>query len=226
MTDISEQEKGSEQLPPFSEQLAQQLGGVRGLIESGIPVVVFVLGNVLFGYLKVPSALNWAIGCAVASALVIAAYRLWRKQTVRHAVNGLVGIAIGAYLAWKTGDAKAFYLPGIITNVVYGVVLLGSVLVGKPIIGYVWAVVANGGKQDWSARMELVRTFRWVTCFWAALFLVKGGIQYALWASEAASATALGIARLGLGYPPWVLGLAVTAWAVRRAGRPVNPATA
>ena len=34
-----------EQLPPFAEQMAQQLGGWRGLIESGIPVAVFVLVN-------------------------------------------------------------------------------------------------------------------------------------------------------------------------------------
>ena len=30
-------EPDTEQLPPFSEQMAQQLGGWRGLVESGVP---------------------------------------------------------------------------------------------------------------------------------------------------------------------------------------------
>src|SRR4051794_9702960 len=37
-----------DRLPSFSEQLADQLGGVRGLVESGIPVLVFVVANILW----------------------------------------------------------------------------------------------------------------------------------------------------------------------------------
>ena len=38
---------GEEPLPSFSEQLADQLGGWRGLIESSIPVTVFVIANIV-----------------------------------------------------------------------------------------------------------------------------------------------------------------------------------
>ena len=95
------------------------------------------------------TALYWAIGGAVGSALAIGAYRLARKQPVRHAVNGLFGIAIGAFLAWRTGDAKDFYLPGILLTFGQAAVLLLSVAVRKPLIGYVWGVMANKGKHDW-----------------------------------------------------------------------------
>ena len=37
-----------------------------------------------------------------------------QRKPVRHAVNGLFGIAIGAFIAWRTGEARDFYLPGII----------------------------------------------------------------------------------------------------------------
>ena len=30
----------------FSEQLADQLGGVRGIVESGLPVLIFVVVNI------------------------------------------------------------------------------------------------------------------------------------------------------------------------------------
>ena len=33
-------------LPSIAEQMAEQLGGWRGMVESSIPVVVFVLLNV------------------------------------------------------------------------------------------------------------------------------------------------------------------------------------
>ena len=39
--------EGEEPLPSFAEQMADQLGGWRGLVESSIPVVVFVLANII-----------------------------------------------------------------------------------------------------------------------------------------------------------------------------------
>src|SRR5262245_37954625 len=85
-----------ERLPSFSEQLADQLGGVRGLVESGIPVLVFVVTNILW-------SLRPAIVVAAGSAVAIAVWRLTRKESIRHAVNGLFGISLGAIIAWKTG---------------------------------------------------------------------------------------------------------------------------
>ena len=35
-------------MPTFSEQVADQLGGVRGMVESSIPVLAFVLVNVVW----------------------------------------------------------------------------------------------------------------------------------------------------------------------------------
>ena len=98
-----------EPLPSMSEQIAEQLGGVRGLIESSLPVLAFVVFNVVLGDAVVGldkrTALYWAIAGSVISAVGIGVFRLIRKQPVRHAVNGLFGIAIGAFLAWRTGQA-------------------------------------------------------------------------------------------------------------------------
>ena len=97
--------RSREVLPTFSEQVADQLGGVRGMVESSVPVLAFVLVNIIW-------SLTPALIVAVALALGIAAYRLLRKQSVRHAINGLFGIAIGALLAWKTGDAEGLLPAG------------------------------------------------------------------------------------------------------------------
>jgi hypothetical protein len=201
----------SETLPTFSEQLSEQLGGVRGVLESGIPVAVFVIVNI-FG------ALNLAIIIGVASALALAIYRLARKESIRNAINGLLGIGIGAFIAWKTGSARDFYLPGIIMSGVYGLAMLASVPLRRPLIGWVWSLLAAGGSTRWREQPRMVRLFNRLTIIWALTYLAKVGLQAALFQATSADdpATALGVARLVLGYPPYALLLAYTAWSVRR----------
>ena len=210
-----------EPLPSMSEQVSEQLGGVRGLVESSIPVLLFVLLNVALGsaLLDLPkrTALYWAIGGAVASAVLIGVYRLARKEPIRHAVNGLVGIAIGAYLAWRTGDAKNFYLPGILLTLGQVAILVVSVLVRKPIIGYAWGVLANGGKQDWFADSKLFRTFQWLTLVWAGSLFIRAGVQGYFYLAD--EANAIGIARILISWPIYAGTLIFTVWAVRRVTR-------
>ncbi|MEU7902116.1 DUF3159 domain-containing protein [Actinoplanes sp. NPDC049118] len=207
-----------EPFPSMSEQISEQLGGVRGLIESSIPVLAFVLLNVLLGEtfldLGKKTALYWAIGGSLGSAVAIGVYRLARKQSVRHAVNGVLGVAIGAFLAWRTGDAKNFYLPGILLTLGQVVVLVASVAVRRPIIGYVWGVLANGGKHDWFDNARLFRTFQWLTLVWAASLFVRAGVQGWLWLAD--EANAIGIVRILISWPIYAATFAYTAWAVHR----------
>jgi hypothetical protein len=203
--------EAEEPLPTFSEQLASQLGGVRGVVESGIPVLIFVIAKLIW-------PLKAALIVSVGSALAIAVWRLTRRQTVRHAVNGLVGILFGAFLAWRTGSAKAFYLPGILISLGYGVALLVSVVVRRPLVGWVWSVLVTGGNTEWRHDRRLVRLFSWLTVLWAVVYLVKVGIQAVVFQHTSATdpGTVLGILRLALGYPPYLLLIAITVWAVRR----------
>jgi len=211
-------EPAEEPFPSMSEQISEQLGGVRGLIESSVPVLAFVVLNVLLGEagldLGKKTALYWAIGGSVGSALAIGVYRLTRKQPIRHAVNGLFGIAIGAFLAWRTGDAKNFYLPGILLTLGQVVLLIGSVTVRRPIIGYVWGVLANGGKHDWFDNPRLFRTFQWLTLLWAASLFVRAGVQG--WLYLADQANAIGVVRILISWPIYAATFAFTAWAVHR----------
>jgi len=212
-----------DRLPSFSEQLADQLGGVRGLVESGIPVLVFVVANILW-------ALRPAIIVAAASAVVIAVWRLTRKESIRHAMNGLFGISLGAIIAWKTGSAKNFYLPGILLSLGYGLAMLASVALRVPLIGWVWALLADKGSTAWRSDKAMVRTFSWLTVVWALTYLVKTGIQALIFTNtpDGDPGVALGIARLALGYPPYLLLIAITVWVVKRnhprAARPAAPA--
>ena len=202
-----------EVLPTFSEQVADQLGGVRGMVESSVPVLAFVIVNILW-------SLTPALVVAIATALGIAAYRLHRRESVRHALNGLFGIGIGALLAWKTGSPKAFYLPGILYTLGYGLAMVGSVIAGRPLVGWIWSLVADRGGVRWRVDQGLRRIFAWLTLVWAATFFAKVLVNVLVWnaagLTEDQQATILGIMRIALGFPPYALLLALTVWAVRR----------
>jgi Protein of unknown function (DUF3159) len=199
-----------ERLPTFAEQMSEQLGGWRGLVESSIPVAVFVVVNLAW-------QLRPAIFAACAVALVIAAVRLVQRRPIRHAVNGLVGVGIGAVIALRSGEARDFYLPGILYGYGYAAALLLSAAVRQPLVGWLWSVIVAGGRSDWRGDARLVRTFTWLTLLWGAVWLAKVGVQHLLYQANAEDA--LGVARLLLGYPPYALLLAVTIWTVRRVTR-------
>ncbi|MGV9211980.1 DUF3159 domain-containing protein [Micromonospora sp. RB23] len=203
-----------EALPTIAEQMADQLGGWRGLVESSIPVVVFVLANII-------GDLRPAVIASVAVALLIAGLRLAQRRPIRHAVNGLFGVGIGAAIAWRTGNERDFYLPGILYGIGYGVVLLISAAVRQPLVGWIWSVLVAKGRSEWRADPKLVQTFTRLTVLWGVVWLAKVGVQAGLYLAH--QDTALGVARLALGYPPYALLLLITVWTVRRVTRESQP---
>jgi hypothetical protein len=211
------QPEDDERLPSFTEQMADQLGGWRGLVESSVPVVVFVLVNVI-------TDLNPALIASVGVALAIAGLRLAQRRPIRHALNGLFGVGIGALMAWRTGNEKDFYLPGILYGIGYGLALLASVAIRQPLVGWIWSVIVAGGKSEWRTDAKLIRTFSWLTVLWGVVWLAKVGVQAGFYVAD--MDTALGVARLVLGYPPYLLLLAITVWTVRRVTRDAEPVEA
>jgi hypothetical protein len=200
-------------LPTFSEQVASQLGGVRGMLESSIPVLAFVLVNIIW-------SLTPALVVAVGLALALAGYRLARREPVRHALNGLFGIGIGALLAWKTGSPQDFYLPGIIYTLCYGIAMVASVFARRPLVagcGLSWPTrdssvgVTTKACAASSARLTVV----WAATFFAKV-LVNFWVYFADGLTDDQKASILGIMRIALGFPPYALLLALTVWAVRR----------
>jgi hypothetical protein len=203
-----------ERLPSIAEQMAEQLGGWRGLVESSIPVVVFVIANIV-------GELRPAVIASVTVALLIAALRLAQRRPVRHAVNGLFGVAIGAAIAWRTGDERDFYLPGILYGIGYGVALLVSAAVRQPLVGWIWSVLLAKGRSEWRDDPRMVKAFTSLTVLWGVVWLAKVGVQAGLYLAH--QDTALGVARLALGYPPYALLLLITVWTVRRVTRENEP---
>jgi hypothetical protein len=173
--------------------LAQAIGGWRGLIDSALPSTVFLVTYLLSGQALMPSV--WA---AVGSGALVAAWRLLRRQPVRQVAGGFVGVAFCGWLASRTGSAADFYLPGLLLNLGYAVVLSVSALVGHPAVGY-FVGALTGDTGGWRSEPTLRRAYTTVTWMVAAMFALRLAVQAPLYYLGAVAA--LGVAKLAMGWP-------------------------
>lgn len=185
---------------PAAPTLWEQMGGPMGMLDSGLPVVVFVLVNAI-------TSLGWAIGAALAAGLIIAGVRLVRHKPVTQAVAGLFGVGLAAFIAYRTGSAKGYFLFGIWSFVAYGGALLISILVRWPLIGVLWEGV-NGRGSTWRADRKLVRRYDYATAVWVLVFAARFAVQNRLYTANEVGW--LATARLLMGYPLYLLAIVAT----------------
>jgi Protein of unknown function (DUF3159) len=204
--------------PPRRERefptMLEQMGGVQGVVASTIPVAVFVVANVAFG-------LQPALIAALVAAVAVAVWRVVRKQALQPAVSGFLGVGVAAFIAYRTGEARGFYLPGLLFSATCGLAFLVSMLVRWPLAGVIWHAV-NGDGQSWRTDPRLMRAYTFATALWTLVFVARVVVQG--WLYNADEETLLGIARLAMGYPLVGLALLGTVWAVRRARSDPAPA--
>ena len=215
MTDAADDQR----LPPAKPTplLVESIGGWRGLVDSGLPVVVFVAVNAFAG-------LRAAIWAAIGVGVVLFGVRLARKETVQQALSGFFGILIAAFIANRTGEAKGFFLLGIWASFAYAGVFLVSVLARWPLVGLIWEYVDGRGiGTAWRKDRALMRVYTWCTLLWVVVFLARGLVQRYLYDQDATGW--LAFARLAMGYPFTIGALAVSVLAVRRVRKAHEPET-
>lgn len=179
---------------PF-DALLTRAGGVRGLIATALPVAVFGLTNALSGLMP-------AIIASVGAAALVTGWQLVRRESVRPAVLGFLGVALCAAFAFVTGRAKDFYLPGIWMYLGLAIVFTASVLIRRPIIGVLWAWV-TGRDDTWRRTPRVRRAFDAVTAVMAVVSWTRFLVQYYLYDTDQAGL--LAVARIAMGWPIFVV---------------------
>jgi hypothetical protein len=187
------------------------VGGPLGMAETAIPGVAFVAVYPFAG--TTPAAV---VALAIAAALAVV--RLARRETPRHALSGVVGVAFGAFIATHSGKAENFFLPGLLANAAYASAFLISVAIRRPLVGYVVGAV-DGEGVGWRDDPRRVKAFTRASWVWAGLFLLRLAVQLPLYLAGAV--VALGVAKTAMGLPLFALGLWLT---YRLARPPASPA--
>ena len=197
------------------DKVINALGGKKGLIDSGVPAVVFLI---VFNLTK---ELNTAIWAALSLSMTLAIIRLIMKDTIQHSVSGVIGVLICAYFANRSGNASDFYIPKLLTNLGYGTVYLIANLVGWPILGLVLGPLL-GENLTWRnnpARKKMYIKASWI---WVAMFFTRFAVQFPIYLSK--DVNLLGTVNLAMGYPLFIA-TAYATWLVIKAGPPVQKVT-
>lgn len=177
------------------EKVLQAFGGKKGLIDSGIPAVIFL---VVF---NVADALRPALISAIAVSALLTIIRLARRETVQHAMSGFIGVLICAWFADRTGNASDLYIPKLLTNLGYGTVYLIGNLVGWPIMGLVLGPIL-GENLKWRNHPERKRAYTLASWLWVAMFFTRIAVQYPIY--RTGNVNLLGTVNLAMGYPLFI----------------------
>ncbi len=192
--------------------LLEQMGGISGLIYSSLPVLVFVPVSSLFGLMP-------AVISALAVAALILVWRLVRKESAQPAVSGFMGVGICALIAYLMGESKGYFLLGIWSSLFWAAVFLLSVLIRRPVVGYIWGWV-NGHDRAWRGIRRAVVAFDIATITWVLVFASRFVVQRHLY--DADQTGLLGVARIAMGWPLTAVAALVTYLAIRSAQRALH----
>jgi Protein of unknown function (DUF3159) len=198
----------SDRDPAALPSLAEMIGGPLGMAETSLPAVAFVVAYTASG-----SDTNTAAAVAVGLALVLTVARLARRESPRHALSGLIGVAFAAFIATRSGKAENFFLPGLLANAAYASALIISLAVRRPLVGIIVATL-DGEDERWREDPQRMRAFVRATWMWAGLFLLRLVVQLPLYLAGAV--VALGVVRTAMGLPLFGIGIWLTWLLVRR----------
>jgi hypothetical protein len=195
------------------ELLNKAIGGWRGLIDSALPSMLFI---VIFVFQK---NLNNALIASLALGAVLLVIRLIERKSLTQVFSGFLGLSISVFLTWRTKDASNFFLTGIVTNAIYGFFLLISVLIRKPLIGYLVGSLV-GDTSGWLKHPLLVRAYTTVTWLWVAVFGLRLLVQIPLYLND--SIALLGSVKIFMGWPLYLFAVWLTYQIVQTARAKIN----
>lgn len=201
---------------PLGTALLGSVGGVRGIVESVLPTLVFLVLHLVTKDL----VLSTLIPVGVGVLFVIA--RAATKSPVSSAITGVVILGVTAALAIVTKDADNNFLPGLILNSVLLAAMALSLLVRRPLVGVLVALLLGEAAEHWRETPRQFRALTIATLIWAAMFALRVGIELPLYL--ASNTAALAVAKLVLGVPLYAIVLLLT-WLLIRAVFPTPGAT-
>jgi vacuolar-type H+-ATPase subunit I/STV1 len=194
--------------------LGEAFGGVRGMIETVVPGLLFV------AIYTVNKDLHISAIAALAVSLLMGVVRLVRKDTVKHAFSGVFGVAFGVVFAMMTGNAKDFYLPGMIYTLGLALAYLVSTALGFPLMGVILGPLFKENLSWRKRNPGRKKAYAKASVAWGLILLAKCAILFPLywWADT----TQLGWVLISLKIPPFLLAVWLTWVFLAKAPAPID----
>jgi hypothetical protein len=202
--------------PEDRAPLATLIGGPRGALESILPPIVFVAVYVGLSNSS-PDALTWAIVSSLVLAVIFGIWRLAERKRPTRVVGAVVVVALGAYVAARTGSAAAFFWPRVLLNVLSALAFVIGNFVRWPLLGVIVGPIVGTGMR-WRKDPVLVRAYSRGSWLWVLLNLVRAAVLFPLIASDAL----WGLAASGAFFYLLVIATVLGSWVIVKRAIPAD----
>ncbi|MBZ9638520.1 MULTISPECIES: DUF3159 domain-containing protein [unclassified Streptomyces] len=194
--------------------LFEAFGGVRGMVETVLPGLLFVT------IYTINKDLHLSAIAALGVSLLLVVVRLAMKDTVKHAFSGVFGVAFGVVFAMMTGNAKDFYLPGMLYTLGLALAYIITTLCGVPLIGLMLGPVFKENLSWRTRNPGRKKAYAKASWAWGLILLTKCAILFPLywWADT----TQLGWVLVTLKIPPFLLAVWLTWVFLAKAPPPID----
>lgn len=194
--------------------LFEAFGGVRGMVETVLPGLLFVT------IFTINKDLHLSAFAALGVSVVLVVVRLAMRDTVKHAFSGVFGVAFGVVFAMFTGNAKDFYLPGMLYTLGLAVAYIVTTLAGVPLIGLMLGPVFKENLSWRTRNPGRKKAYAKASWAWGLILLAKCAILFPLywWADT----TQLGWILIALKIPPFLLAVWLTWVFLAKAPAPID----
>ncbi|WPO70872.1 DUF3159 domain-containing protein [Streptomyces sp. KN37] len=209
-----DQQTASDSRAVTEAALFEAFGGVRGMVETVVPGLLFVT------IFTVNKDLHMSAIAALAVSLVLVVVRLVMKDTVKHAFSGVFGVAFGVVFAMMTGNAKDFYLPGMLYTLGLALAYIITTLAGVPLIGLILGPVFKENLSWRTRNPGRKKAYAKASWAWGLILLAKCAILFPLywWADT----TQFGWVLVALKIPPFLLAVYLTWVFLAKAPPPID----
>lgn len=192
---------------PSGRAILSAIGGVRGIIESVLPGMLFLVLYTITADVWISVLVP--LGLSVLFVLV----RVLTKGQSVLAFAGLIGVGVSAGIALLTGQASNNFVWGFFVNTIGVIVLAVSLGARRPLVGWL-AGGLTGMPHAWRTDPAKVAIGRRATWLWIGVLGARLAVQVPLYLADATAA--LAATRLLMGVPLYAAALWVT-WLMVRA---------
>lgn len=170
------------------------------VLDSFIPLLVFLIANVFFGF-------TLALWGSLSVSLFFTVYRLFQKKSLVYALGGLGGVILAALFVNISGSEVGYFLPGLISGAITVILCIISVVLNRPLVAWT-SYIARRWSLNWYWHPRILPAYNEVTIIWAVAFSFRLGLEYRLFHQDAVDA--LGLSRILLGWPFTIMLLIVS----------------
>ncbi|MBI5354714.1 MAG: DUF3159 domain-containing protein [Chloroflexi bacterium] len=177
------------------EEFRVVVSGQNSVLDAILPPIVFLLLNGLMNF-------QAAMYGALILSIIIAIFRLLRKQSLWYALAGIGSVLVAIALVWVLGKSEGFFLPGLVSGSMTLLLAILSLVIRRPMVAWT-SYIARRWPLEWYWHPEVRPAYSEVTFAWVIFFALRLYLQFSFF--QQANTSMLAVTNFITGWPATIL---------------------